>query len=210
MTKIPATYFDPDLATRNLIDLHQAINYDFIDISSAKILPQIFRTLNENFYSIKTKLCFNPDRCIELLSSIVDPVVEKTNLAISSLEFEKSIITNKDKVEIVSGLISNLKILKGFMSKDNRYVGIPVSINAEDKLKLLDIACNTCYDTAIGMVGYLTNMKKEHEEFLNQTNLAPDVMAIRKIFQQKKKELVSITRETSPKHINQTNKSQMR
>lgn len=194
MIEIPATYFDPEIATSDLIKLHKSIDYNFIDISSVEMLPQIFRRLHDTLYNIKTKLRFNPDRCIDLLSSMTDSA-EKANLAIASLEFEKRIITDEAQIDTASSLISNLKILKGFMSKDNKYVGIPGSINTEDKLKLLDIASNTCSDRVIGMITYITKMKKEHVISLNQYKSEPDISAIKNFFKQK---ISSVAREDSP------------
>jgi hypothetical protein len=182
---IPSTYFDPDLATQNLVKIHQRIDYGFENSDSREVLYQIFRKMNDNLADLKSVLRLDSERCINLLQSIVG-TEEDIVTTLASLELEQSILADPAQISLLQDVAANTKTLRGFIERDNRYVKVPGSMNPADRAKLLEIASQTCADNVIGMATYLRRAREEHLK--KQERSQCEVDDLRRYFQQKRVE----------------------
>jgi len=194
---IPATYFDPDAATRNLVVLHEGIDHDFADASSIEFLPNIFRKMNDNLADIKSSLRLDSARCVNLLGAIVG-TEDKFAMTIARMKFEQGMMEDPEQKSITENLISNSKILRGFVKQDNHYIEVHSSINGGDRAKLLEIASQTCSESVIGMATYLRRAKEEHEVTHSASaESREEVSALQRYLQQKKERRTAKTKDNS-------------
>lgn len=151
---IPAEYFIVGEVTNYLLRKHRASEFQHPE--SFALLSEIFRRLAENMRNIKSRLRLDPDSCVKFLIFTSGRDDHKFNTEVAHLELKKSIISDEEQTSAIGDLIRSLKVVRGFIKEDNRYIQVPEDTCSHDKDLLIKTASLTAHEVSSGMIDFIS------------------------------------------------------
>ena len=142
--------------------------------------------MNDNLYNIKTSLRLNPDKCADLLNSVVGSD-DKFNQSIARMDVDRAIMSDTEQKSVIEKLTYSAKFLRGYIKQDSHYIKIPSSITKEERTELLKIASQTCLDSIYSITSYIQTLSQEGNMVSTRQS---DISDIQKYLQKKKNESI--------------------
>jgi hypothetical protein len=163
---IPAEYFNPLEVTAYLLRKTKAP--EFQHPASFALLPEIFEKLANNMHSIKSRVRLDPDSCIKFLILASGNDDYKFNTEIAHLELNQIMISDEVQKSGLKELVRNLKVVRGFIKEDNRYINAPENIGNHDQALLIKTASRTAHEVSSGMIDYISAISDGVELYRNR------------------------------------------